>query len=361
MNLEVCRKIGDLLMNNKPSNLGLTNGTAGISIFLYCLSRNLSDDSYAEYADSLLEDIYENVAFIKDSTADMIGMGWCFEYLIQNKFCDGNADEILEQIDNRVYRIMSEEDRRRSLDLTHGGLVGYLHYLIIRLKNKEDTNNSEEINVELFKLTINLISQEALDHFMNLAKDINFSLWDNLYILLLGITDAYSLNIYNEKILNMLRQWESHWTSYIPGIHFNRLYLALNLYRINRILKSRKTNEYIKTLLFSLDINSLRSEVNVERCQSINTGYLGLIFVLKKSISILDPSYPNYTLLRPLMNEISDLCNSHLLLELDKISEGNCRMGDYDLGIVNGWAGVGLFLLQNPEIMENCNTYKFTT
>lgn len=354
MYLDVCRKIGNLLMNNKLSNLGLTNGKAGISIFLYYLSKNLSDDRYAEYADSLLEDIYENVTLIKDSTADIIGMGWCVEYLIQNKFCEGDADEILEQVDNRVYKIMSWEDRKRSLDLTHG-LVGYLHYLIIRLKNKEDKNNSKEINVELFKLTINIISQEALDYFIDLAKDIHFSLLDNLYVLFSSIIDAYSLNIYNERILNMLRQWESHWTSYIPGIHFNRLYLALSLYQINGILKSRKTNEYIKTLLFSLDIDSLRSEVNIERCQSINTGYLGLIFVLKKSISILDPSYPNYNLLRPLMNELLDLYNNHLLMELDKISEGNCRIGDYDLGIVNGWAGVGLFLLQNSEIMEDCN------
>lgn len=354
MYLEVCRKIGDLLINNKPSNLGLTNGKAGVSIFLYCLSRGLSDDRYAEYADSLLEDIYENVTLIKDSTADMVGMGWCVEYVIQNKFCEGDADGILEHIDNRVYKIMSWEDKKRSLDLTHG-LVGYLYYLIIRLKNKEDKNNSEEINVELFKHTINLISQEALDHFIDLAKDMHFLLLDNLYVLFSSITDAYSLNIYNEKILNMLRQWEFHWVSYIPGIHFNRLYLALNLYQINRILKSRKTNEYIKTLLFSLDIDLLRSEVNIERCQSMNTGYLGLIFVLKKSISLLDPSYPNYNLLKPLMNEILDLCNSRLLIELDKISETDCRIGDYDLGLLNGWAGVGLFLLQNPEIMENCN------
>lgn len=348
----VCREIGDLLINNKLSNLGLTRGKAGISIFLYCLSKNLSDDKYAEYADSLLEDIYKNATSIKDYTADIIGIGWCFEYLIQNDFCEGDASEILEQVDNRVYMIMSEDDRRIPLDLNQG-LIGYLHYLIMRLKNKKDKKNSEEINIELFKLTINIISQEALDLFINLAKDIRFYLFENLYVLFLSITEAFSLNIYNEKILNMLKQWESHLTSYIPCLHFNRLYLALSLYQINQILKSRKMNEHIKTLLFSLDINLLRSEVNIERYKSIDTGYLGLIFILKKSISILDSSYPNYSLLRPLMNEILDLCNNHLLTELDKISKNNCRIDDCDLGIINGWAGVGLFLLQNQDIIES--------
>ncbi len=354
MHLKICRKIGDLLISKKQFDQGLMNGRAGVCIFLYNLSSKLSDNKYAEHADALLDGIYRSATFINNSSVDIVGIGWCIEYLIQNDFCEGDTDEILEQIDNKTYRILCGQENI-PFNLEHG-LLGYLQYLIMRLKkNDAEESNSKEINIELFKLVIDKLAQVTPEQFINLTKDIRFALFDNLYILFFSINSALKLKIYNEKIVNTLRQWESSWIAHTPSIHFNRLCLAIHLFQINKVLKSKKTENHIKCLLYSLDITELKSDIYLGTITSIDAGYLGLVWVLKRSIALLNSTYPNYNDFLPLMVEILDLCNSRLLATLDEKSTNNSKLYDRDFGIKDGWAGVGLLLLLYPDILENQN------
>jgi hypothetical protein len=352
MNSKICTEIGDLIMGKSILTDGLMHGKSGISIFYYHLAKKTSDKRCLKYADLLIDDIFRRKIMQDDFVNGIAGIGWSMEYLIQNNFCTGNPNDILKDTDTRIFKIINEQSNI-GFGLKNG-LVGYLQYLIIRLKNKRiDRNPKIRINIELFKQVINEIDKTVSSHFINITRDIRFNLLEDIYVLITSLCYSLNLNIYNDKIINMFREWEPYFTSYIPGLHINRLYLATILSEINRIFQSSKIRKQIEMILYSLDSSSLVSEVDMRIINNLKFGYLGEILVLDKSIRIFNPSYPNYEQLVSVKREILDLCNNKLTKCLKETISENKETEDFHYGIAEGWAGVGLLLLLYPDIFEN--------
>jgi hypothetical protein len=343
MDLEICKKIGDILINKKINDPGLISGKAGVVIFFYNLAEKTSDKKYLKYADLLIDEIYKRFNLNINLRDGIAGTAWCIEYLIQNNFCKGNANEILKEIDTRIFKFLYEH-HEIPFDLQYG-LIGYLQYIMMRLKNKKTYKSDEvQINIELFKFIINKIDRIAPSQFLNLTKEVRFNLLEDIYILLWSLNEALVLNIYSEKILNMFKQWETHIISYIPGLHINCLYLATILLQTNKLLKSEKINKHINILLYSIDINQLELEIDIQKINNIQLGYLGFLFVLNKGIQVFNSAYLNYEQLIDFKNKITVLYRNKLLNELKESDNTNTQYG-----IADGWAGVGLLLLLNPN------------
>ena len=95
-----------------------------------------------------------NLLHLSDIENGLSGIGLAIEFLIQNNFVEGDPDEVLEEVDNKVFKYLNEENIN-SFDLTNG-LTGYLVYLIARLKvRKSPDSMAYEINKELLILVIN--------------------------------------------------------------------------------------------------------------------------------------------------------------------------------------------------------------
>jgi hypothetical protein len=354
MQLDIRKKIANILNDRNLNNQGLMSGKIGQSIFFYILARKLSNEDYAKCAEKLIDEIFLKTTPIINFKDGIAGIGWGIEYLIQNDFCEGEPDEILEDIDSKIFKFLNEE-KEIPFGLQNG-LIGYLQYLIMRLKNKPDVqNNTVKINQELLKFIINKIDQLAPEQFISLTRDIRFNLLEDVYIMLLSCISILQLNIYSDKILNMFKQWEAYLLSYIPSIHFNRLYLAIVLFQMNQFLKSPRTTQHIKILLSSVDINQLKSEIDLREVNNVRFGYLGQLVILNKCIAFFDSSYPNYVTFNYLKTEILNLCNDKLITLIDDISKNQEGKKDTNLNIVDNWLGVGLLLSANTEIIDKNN------
>jgi lantibiotic modifying enzyme len=135
------RVINHLIINSSfLDNLGLFRGKMGIVIFFFHYSRHTSDSLYKEFAENLLNEIFEEIhnRLPVDLEDGYLGIGWAIEYLAQQGFIEGDTNEILEDIDRKVM----ERDIRRISDMSLNiGLEGVFHYVLSRLHNNQDVNN----------------------------------------------------------------------------------------------------------------------------------------------------------------------------------------------------------------------------
>lgn len=121
-------QISDFLISNssRVDNLGLISGKFGIAIFLYNYSRIKKLEIYSNYADKLIDKVYKKIDTCSQFGFEkgIIGIAWGIEYLIRHQFVDGNADEILEQVDTIVYKYKS------------GSIFDIGLYTLARIQNK---------------------------------------------------------------------------------------------------------------------------------------------------------------------------------------------------------------------------------
>lgn len=115
-------------------NLGLFHGKMGIAIFFYHYARYADSSVYEDFAGELLDEIYEDIhrGISFDFENGLCGIGWGIEYLLQNKYIEGDSDEILEDIDRKIM----EYDPRRITDTTFRlGFAGLSCYIRTRLNS----------------------------------------------------------------------------------------------------------------------------------------------------------------------------------------------------------------------------------
>ena len=325
---------------------GLFHGNTGLCIFYYCLFRETQDSAFEEFAEKLLDKIFEGLSTTESTDFEwgLAGIGWGIEYLIQNHFVEGNADEILEEIDHRIFKTLNE-DKFDSFDLTNG-LTGYLFYLIRRLKNPADLNLMPyQINRELLILIINRLDEIMTPQFAGITKDMIFDLCWRYPLMLCGLINAYNLNIYNNKIKNALAQWVLNFETFLPSLHINRIWMATELHRINAILCNHKLERQIKTLFFSVDLDELKTEIDYDAL-NFRHGWFGMSWVLSHALSTLPATVPNYELIR-LFNEelISRLKPAYIQM----IEAGNTAILGQP-GLSDGLSGICLASILESEL-----------
>lgn len=95
-------KIANLLYINMQhiADNSLLKGKMGLVLFFYEYGRYTGNNMYTETADYLLDEIIESLS--SNENEDLVGIGWGIQYVINNKFVEGNPDEVLSEIDKRV-------------------------------------------------------------------------------------------------------------------------------------------------------------------------------------------------------------------------------------------------------------------
>ena len=345
-------QIAQLIQENGTAvtNQGLFNGNVGRCIFFYHLAKDTNNLEYERIADDLLNQVFENIsasAYL-DFEDGLTGIGWGIEYLLQNKFAEGETDEILKEIDDRVFKSLNEENPI-SFELTNG-LTGHLFYLISRLKKPFNPNSmSQRINRELIILTINKLDVMVTAQFSSIIKEQYFDLFWRFPVMFYGLVQAFELNIYNEKIRCMINQWLMYLEAYIPSIHINRLYLAMTLSQVIAVLPNKRLEKQIQILLYAIDFEILKSEVD-QNAFNIRYGWPGFVWIMRKALLILPVTYPNYKLIHSVFLEIMLKYKS----TLDNIPE-NFVTKLSKLGLSEGLSGIGMMeILERGILLEEC-------
>jgi len=330
------------------SNHGLMHGNIGLSIFFYHLSRNTNNPEYENIADDLLDKAFENMStsYSADFENGLAGIGWGIEYLVQNNFAEGITDEILEVADNKIFRVLNENSYL-SFELTNG-LAGYLFYLINRLKNKKPPiSMAQQINHELFILTINKIDEMVTVQFPLIVKEMNFDLFWRFPVMLFGLTEAFKLDIYNEKLRSMIRQWLPYFEIYIPSLNINRLYLAVVLQKIYSKMPEKRIEKQIQNLLFVTDFEVLKTEIDYNE-YNIRNGWPGVALLLNIANKVLPADLPNHHLIIQTYNEIIE----RHINPLENIPLNITEESSTQFGLSLGLSGIGLEELLWPGILS---------
>lgn len=333
------------------TNHGLMNGSTGIIIFFYHLARTTGSSDYEKIADDLLDKVFTNLSesVPADFENGLAGIGWGIEYLIQNNFAEGDTDKILEEVDNKVFRALNEESLP-NFELTTG-LTGYLLYLVNRLKSRTSPHSmAKRINRELLILAINKIDEMATTQFPFIVKEMCFDLAWRFPVMLYGLKEAFMLDIYNEKIICMIRQWRPNFEAYIPSLQINRIYLATILRRICSCIPDQCLEKQIRILLFATDFDILRTEIDPAEI-NIRYGWSGVILLLRQAIEIIPSDYPNYSRLK---------IAYHDYIGRYKEAINKSRFSDFNAdskksGISEGIAGIGLVSIFQPDLIPGSN------
>lgn len=128
---------------NYPKNLSLRHGLIGKILFFYVLAEHTEETHYKEYAESLMEVLFEDISINMPITFfdGLSGIGWCIQYLISNHLEEGNANEILEELDNAII----EHDPMQIRDLSfETGLAGIVAYIRSRSNSQDSLSPFDE-------------------------------------------------------------------------------------------------------------------------------------------------------------------------------------------------------------------------
>jgi hypothetical protein len=132
-------------------NKGLIHGKMGIVLFLYHYARYFKESLYNEFADTLFDEIMEDIIKTSnDFEYGLIGIGWAIDYLIKKGFVEGNPDELLEDVDTRIFSHIHINPQY--------SIFGCGLYLLMRLKS--DPPNKDYLTKQFDKIT--LLWQEKL-------------------------------------------------------------------------------------------------------------------------------------------------------------------------------------------------------
>lgn len=274
MNEQLLDYIKNATKNISEKEIGLFTGKVGTSIALYIIGKNINDRQLVEISDSLLEKVIADASDIGNLSIDrgLTGIGLAVIFLVSNGYVDGDLDDILGDIDVLLYKSLNNKNIKYGISCT-SGLTGFLVYLVERLDHcKECRGINYQLNVFSLRSVINMLEETLPRHFEEMTKDVYISLINNFPILFVYLGRALDLGVYNDKINNFIGYWSSYFMSYIPYYNVNKLYLAVALQYMNRTIANRHIDKYIQTLLFSIDMDELYKEIDVN-IMNVNEGF----------------------------------------------------------------------------------------
>ena len=125
-----------ILQSSVVDNLGIFTGKTKMIIFMFHYSLYCKKKLYADFAEVLLDDIFEDIHNNKliNISNGILGIGWGIEYILKNNFVSGNAYEVLEDIDKQL---MSWDIKRIEDESLETGLEGFFHYILYHLPSNK--------------------------------------------------------------------------------------------------------------------------------------------------------------------------------------------------------------------------------
>lgn len=142
------RMIRHLILHSSfLDNIGLYHGKLGVALCLYHYAKHIKDPLYNEIADDLLEQVLSNIPVQMpiDFANGICGIGWGICYLLNNRFVEGNANEILKELDMRILEYNPSQMHNLSLETGIEGMAAYLAQ-----RQKAINNENESTCMDIF-------------------------------------------------------------------------------------------------------------------------------------------------------------------------------------------------------------------
>lgn len=329
--------------------IGLFTGKMGICLALYITNKDANDKETSDLADKMLNEIINDLPTETRLTFDngLIGIGLAINFLITHGFVEGCADDVLYNIDAALYKELKDHRIKHGVDCGTG-LIGFLIYIVNRLQNHKQKCNATlyELNSASLRAIINSLDEAMPATFSYLSKDLYTSILWNYPLLFIYLKKALALDIYNDKIINTLKVWTFYINAYSPIYNTNKLYLAVSLAYLNKVMKSPNIEKQIKNLLFAIDLEELYHEID-PKIMDINEGWFFIAMVLKAAEEIFQETIYK----EPFKNLRIKIQENYTQLYEDFIEKRKNKKGSLDPTLIHGIAGI--------EIIESLRIHLF--
>lgn len=320
---------------NQLSKQGL-DGNLGLAIFMYEASRYLGEKKFEIIANRLIDKVFENPPLNTNFITGLAGISLGIEYLVDNRFCKGSKNVLLES-DDLIFKHIIDSS-------IEGSFLDNVLYLVYYTKQINKKNEKILLELEIIKLLINRLSTIFCNNITKIRQDFKFVLLEENYLLLNLSVFLYRNSIYRNKIYCMLNEVIEVIMTLIPNVHFNKLYLAFTLKNVNSILGNRNLDKYIKMLINSVEKERLYEELDEKEYYSIGDGLPNVVIFLyltkkNKEFDIISEETINEIYLY-VNNSISEKLNR--IQSVDDKNKPDCSL----LGL----AGLGLTYIKTNKI-----------
>ena len=254
MNIKIKNTIEVLntrIFDNKVENsIGLADGKMGQCIYFYYISRLYKSKEYLQKAELLISEIFEQVAKMKiyDMKTGLASIGLGVDYLVENEYIEGNINEILEDVDDILFKQICNPVKSVNNDISLQ--IQLIYYFTVRLRKQNKNNKNEYLFREVIIDAINFISEKI--YLLFLEEPLSFDMENNSVLSLLTLSHCNELH--KDKISRILKEISSCVLSKVPVLHANRLYLLYAMDRINKKIETKDWNEHIKLLIRETNI-----------------------------------------------------------------------------------------------------------
>ncbi|GHU91933.1 hypothetical protein FACS1894155_12030 [Bacteroidia bacterium] len=303
------------------------------------MSRLSGNSTYNLYAEQLIDDIIAGIGNTKNYNIEqgLAGIGLGIDYLIENDHVKGNNNEVLEDIDNALFKQTCYPDIYDNMSISLQ--LQFLYYFIVRLKKQNADGKNEFLFRELIIHAVNVISERINSELFEEQGifDIKYPLPQYLFVA------GACIKLYKDKVYRMLKEISPYILSKIPTLHANRLYLLYSMSKINSKLEIEKWDNHIKMLARETDIDFI-----------IENELVGNIFFSDglPAIYMFLSELPEYfgkqevtTYKNKIVNKIEDSSVWKILLENEKYLKRKC-------GLFSGYPGTSI-LIQKHYKSEN--------
>jgi len=290
INLEHLNK--NLISSIENDSMGISYGKMGYCIYLFEVSRITNNKLFEYEAIKIINEIVSKTSDIKSISFQngAIGIGIGIDYLVKNEFVTGNINNLLNSIDNLMFKQLSYSEIYNSIDFTT--LIHALYYLDIRYKSQKNGSESWMLTKDLIIHVINILYEKiSNEHFETpLAFSIDYVLPQLLYI----IGKLFNLNVYNNKLTIMINELTPYIASTLPLLNSCKLYLLWGISSVCKQVQMQGLNYYKDLLIRETNVNIIiNSEVNdnIYFYDGLTAIYY-LLYTLKTNFSITD--YESY-------------------------------------------------------------------
>ncbi|MDD3040942.1 hypothetical protein [Bacteroides sp.] len=147
-----------VLRTEELKNPGLYNGKLGMIILFYEYSRYSGDILYEQFADEMMDSVLE----LPDSlpfrfTDGLTGIGWGITYLLREKFIEGDIEEILSEVDEKLANLNSHKTAyKEDYDLYSAIRMNYKTSAVARVLIPDPSSDEEKIVRQIWNSCFNL-------------------------------------------------------------------------------------------------------------------------------------------------------------------------------------------------------------
>ena len=170
------KEIAEFLLRkeNLPFSSGLIDGKMGVVVFYFHYAEYVKDETYKEYANSLIEDIQQDLTSNTslNYNSGLAGIGAAIEYIVQQGFVEADTDEILSDFDEIFEKFLND----RTLYLSVSDIIDIGKYFQFRFCKKEvnpEIRKTIERLVYMYSLHMDVrpkYSQRAVDWLSGFSK-----------------------------------------------------------------------------------------------------------------------------------------------------------------------------------------------